>query len=67
MKFFALFVFILIALVVVVKADPESPSFLKCLDETSDTELCLNFKDQFPEDAPAVPVDDLLSKLVLDK
>ncbi|XP_041565280.1 uncharacterized protein LOC128259221 [Drosophila gunungcola] len=57
MKFFALIVFLIIALVAV-KAVPDSPSFLKCLDEISDPELCLNFKDQFPEDAPAVPVDD---------
>ncbi|XP_041674640.1 uncharacterized protein LOC121530176 [Drosophila eugracilis] len=56
MKFLALFVFLLIALFAV-KADPLSPSFLQCLDEISDPELCENFKDQFPEEAPAVPVD----------
>ncbi|XP_039150935.1 uncharacterized protein LOC120284991 [Drosophila simulans] len=57
MKFLALFVCLLIALIAV-KADPLSPSFQKCLDEISDAELCENFKDQFPEDAPAVPLDE---------
>ncbi|XP_043654373.1 uncharacterized protein LOC122620808 [Drosophila teissieri] len=57
MKFFALIVFLLIALTAA-KADPLSPSFQKCLDEISDAELCENFKDQFPEDAPAVPLDE---------
>ncbi|XP_043065009.1 uncharacterized protein LOC122320746 [Drosophila ficusphila] len=57
MKFFAQFLLLLIALFVV-KADPLSPSFLKCIDEISDPDLCLVFKDQFPEDVPAVPVDE---------
>nr|XP_036673418.1 uncharacterized protein LOC118877696 [Drosophila suzukii] len=57
MKFCALFVFLIIALFAV-KVDSQSPSFLQCLNEINDPELCENFRDQFPEDAPAVPVDD---------
>ncbi|XP_044251602.2 uncharacterized protein [Drosophila takahashii] len=58
MKFLALFVFLFIALVAVHRVDSQSPSFLKCLEEITEPELCENFKDEFPDDSPSIPLND---------